>query len=290
VRVIERATVEGERRAPPVQLYADSAPDTGRPSETRDGAIIVFERPVPKGFEIWTKDLRSRTEQLITRVESKSGLSSTISPDGARIAYNVGDGDGAFGRGFVVDTSRGVPKEVCGSCMVTGFLSDSRRLLTYSRDVIRLQDVVSGASLDVISGGESGVNRPHPSPDDRWLAFRSGVKSFVAPLKPGTPPSREAWLPIDEPTTSGRPAGWSVDGHTVYLLLDTDGFRCLWGQRFDPKGRLEGTPVPIRHFHGADWAAALSTSFGIAVTREGFLYSTMRSRGNIWTLTPAPSR
>jgi serine/threonine protein kinase/Tol biopolymer transport system component len=292
VRVIERAALEGsERLAPPVQLYADWAPDTGRPSETRDGATIVFERPVPKGFEIWTKDLRTRTEQLITRVESRSGLSSTISPDGARIAYNVAEGYGTVSasRGFVVETARGVPTKVCESCVVTGFLSDSRRLLTYSRGVIQLYDVVSGTWTDVISGGRGGVNRPHPSPDDRWLAFREGGKSFVAPLRPSSPPPPEAWLPIEEPTTTGRPAGWSVDGRTVYLLLDTDGFRCLWGQPFDPKGRLEGTPIPIRHFHGADWAA-LSTSFGLAFTPQGFLYATMRSRGNIWSLVPASSR
>jgi len=288
VRVIERATVEGpERLAPPVQLYADSAADTGRPGETRDGATIVFERPVPKGFEIWTKDLHTRTEQLIAKVESRSGLSSTISPDGARIAYNVAEGYGAIDRGFVVETARGVPTKVCEPCVVTGFLSDSRRLLTFSDGAIRLYDVVNGTWNDVISGGRGGVNRPHPSPDDRWLAFREGGKSFVAPLTAGRPPARDAWLPIEEPTTSGRPAGWSVDGRTVYLLLDADGFRCLWGQRFDPKGRLEGTPVPIRHFHGADWAT-LSTSFGIAFTREGFLYSTMRSRGNISSLVPSP--
>jgi len=74
-----------------------------------------------------------------------------------------------------------------------------------------------------------------------------------------------------------------------YLLLDTDGFLCLWGQRFDPAGRLEGKPVPVRHFHGAEWAS-LSTSFGNAVSPEGFLYATLKSRGNIWGLTAAPGK
>ena len=35
------------------------------------------------------------------------------------------------------------------------------------------------------------------------------------------------WIPVDEPTTTGRPAGWSLDGSVLYLLLDADGFRCL---------------------------------------------------------------
>ncbi|MCA1651495.1 MAG: hypothetical protein LC753_14875, partial [Acidobacteria bacterium] len=112
-------------------------------------------------------------------------------------------------------------------------------------------------------------------------------KSFVVPLTPGRPQRPDTWMAIDEPTKSGRPGGWSLDSRMVYLLLDTDGFRCLWGQRLDAAGRLEGKPVPVRHFHGADWAA-LSTSFGNAVSPDGFMYSTMKSRGNIWSLARRP--
>jgi hypothetical protein len=284
VRVIERVALDASARpSPPVQLYADLWDDAGRPSETSDGSIIVFERPSSSGVEIWTKNTRSGLEQLITRVEAPSGLSSTISPDGTRIAYNA-DGYGNGGRGFVVETSRGVPSKVCDDCTVAGFLSDSRRLLITSGNTIRVADVTTGAMLDAVRGGTKGLNRPHVSPDGRWLAFRSGTKSFITRLSPGDPPPEDAWMMIDEPTDSGRPGGWSLDSRMAYLLLDTDGFRCLWGQRIDASGRLQGTPIPVRHFHGADWAA-LSTSFGNAVSPDGFLYATIRNRGNLWSLT-----
>ena len=291
VRVIERAALGGDHPPPPVQLHAEFAEDTGRPSQTQDGSIIVFERPVASGIEIWTRNVRTRLEQVVTRADSRSALSATISPDGARIAYTIADGFGASGRGFVVETARGVPIQVCERCIVAGFLSDSRRLLLSTGDRIRVHDVVAGTSSEAVSVDDGNLNRPHASPDDRWLAFRrstgsdEGGESFVVRLTPGKPQARDAWIIIDEPTTSGRPAGWSLDSRTLYLLLDTDGFRCLWGQRIDPSGRLDGTPVPVRHFHGAEWAA-LSTSFGNAVSPEGLLYATMKSRANIWSLTP----
>jgi dipeptidyl aminopeptidase/acylaminoacyl peptidase len=87
VRVIERAPLTPSANPQsPVELYADFAPDTGRPSETGDGSVIVFERQAATGIEIWTRKVRDGIEQVITRVDSPSGLSATISPDGARIA------------------------------------------------------------------------------------------------------------------------------------------------------------------------------------------------------------
>jgi hypothetical protein len=290
VRVIERAPLDGiGPTRPAVQLFADFALNEGRPSETADGGTIVFERASGGMIEVWTRNVRSSLEQLITRVESSMLLSATASPDGSRIAYtNLGASANA-GRGFVVETGRGVPRQVCDGCVTAGFLADSRRLLVLSGPTIRVHDVVDGTSLDAISGRAGGPNRPHPSPDDRWLAYRVNVpgelgqKSFVAPLRPGQPVAAESLQPIEDPMGSGRPTGWSLDSRTVYLLLDTDGFRCLWGQRIDASGRLDGKPYAVRHFHGVDWAA-LSTSFGNPITADGFMYSTMKSRGNVWSL------
>jgi serine/threonine protein kinase len=288
IRVIERAplgSLDQPRAA--AELYADFSTDTGRPSETRDGSIIAFERETAAGKEIWTRNVRSGAEQLITRVDTRWALSATISPGGARISYTLGEGYGAIGRGFVVETARGVPSQVCERCVVTGFLSDERHLLLYSGGTIKVIDVISGTSRDAVTTAEGELNRPHVSPDERWIAFRHDGKSFVTPFTPGRPPDRSAWMEIEDPTGAGRPAGWALDSRTVYLLLDTDGFRCLWGQGLDAAGRLDGTPAPVRHFHGADWAA-LSTSFGNTITPEGFLYATMRRRGNIWSLVRPP--
>ena len=284
IRVIERASLGSlDGPPPPTQLYADFGTDTGRPSETHDGSLIAFEREVAGGVEIWTKQVRTGVEQLITRVESLSGLSATISPGGSRISYTVGGGYGLIGRGFVVETARGVPSQVCEQCVIAGFLGDERQVLLTAGRSIKLHDVVSGQKRDVVTVQEGGLNRPHVSPDERWIAFRHDAQSFVAPFSPGSPPARGAWQEIEEPTRAGRPAGWSLDSRTIYLLLDTDGFRCLWGQRLDAAGRLDGKPVPARHFHSADWAA-LSTSFGNTITPDGFLYATIRRRGNIWSL------
>ena len=284
VRVIERAALDpAEKPQPPAQLYADFARDTGRPSETGDGSLIAYERDTDGGIEIWTRNVRSGVEQLITKVDSRElSLSATISPDGSRIAYTV-SGSTTRGRGFVVETARGVPSQVCDQCVAAGFLSDARQLLVSHEGKIALHDVVAGTARDVVTVAQGLLNRPHVSPDERWIAFRHDNKSFVAPFTPGRSPERGAWMGIEDPTGMGRPAGWALDSRTIYLLLDTDGFRCLWGQRLDPAGQLEGTPVPVRHFHGSDWAA-LSTSFGNTITADGFLYSTIRRRGNIWSL------
>jgi hypothetical protein len=89
--------------------------------------------------------------------------------------------------------------------------------------------------------------------------------------------------PIVEPTTTGRPAGWSLDSPVLYLMLDTDGFRCLWGQRIEPAtGALVGKPYAVRHFHRT---IGMSTSFANAITNGGFIYEAAEVSANLWKLT-----
>ncbi len=85
--------------------------------------------------------------------------------------------------------------------------------------------------------------------------------------------------------------GWSLTSDIVYLLLDTDGFRCVYAQRIDPaSGALRGTPYAVLHFHGNEAVAAgVSTSFGNAVSEDGFVYEAIDMRSDIWKLTPPPA-
>jgi Tol biopolymer transport system component len=295
-RVIERADLRNLTPVPPVvQLYADFAIYQGRPSMTRDGQSIVFERTVPGGTEIWLRNISTGREQVVTRVEGRELVSATVSPDGSRVSYTgtgAGPVEDGFGDGYVVETVRGVPVKICENCGLRGFTSDSRRVLMLSGAAVHLHDVVTGTSVELLKHATERLDRPHLSPDDKWIAFRGllggGVnKAYVARVTPGRPPPPEEWARIDIPPASGRPCGWSLDGLMVYLLLEIDGFRCLWGQRIGSDGRLAGSVVPIRHFHETD-TAVMSTSFGNPISPDGLLYATFRRSGNIWSLIRQP--
>ena len=67
----------------------------------------------------------------------------------------------------------------------------------------------------------------------------------------------------------------------LYLLLDTDGFRCVWGQPVDVSGRPTGKPMAVRHFHTTE---GMSTSMGNAVNADGFVYEANDMTANIWRM------
>ncbi len=293
-RVIERAPLtSADMPMPAIRLYSDGRPETGRVSQTRDGQTIVFERGSPPAPEIWRKDLRTGDQQLVLAVESNSPLNPTISPDGTRIGYTSDEVAGLSvtvgGTGRIVDVAGGVPTKLCDQCGIYEFLSDSRHaVVTVGDKAIRVIDTAGGASTDLITERDGGrIDRPSVSPDDRWLAFRRTLgtvaKVYVVTAARGA--ALSSARQVDEPTTTGRPAGWSPDSRILYLLLDTDGSRCLWGQRVDlASGRLVGTPYVVRHFHDLDVLGGLSTSLGNAVTTDGFLYETLSVRGSLWRL------
>jgi hypothetical protein len=199
---------------------------------------------------------------------------------------NSGDGVGQ-----VVDVAGGVPRSLCQNCILAGFLSDNRHalaLLDHSHE-IGLVDVTNGEVTSLIRTAAGELSRPHVSTDDRWLAFRNTVgttgKSYVLPLNRTKVAAPEAAPQIQEPTSTGRPAGWSLDSRILYLLLDTDGFRCLWAQRIDAKGSLDGVPYVARHFHEKNnLGQDISTSFGNPITTDGFLFSDVEITGDVWRL------
>ena len=199
-----------------------------------------------------------------SRRSASAGWARSIA-DGVRIGYTL-DSEGAAidGKGYVVETSGGVPRPVCEHCGVYTFLFDSRRVLaTFGRLAIRLVDM-NGVSEEVVTAPDGQLDRP------------------------GHPPSRNAWTQIDEPTATARPTGWSPDSRVLYLLLDTDGFRCLWGQRIDESGRPVGRPYAVRHFHQA--GGGFSTSLGNAITVDGFLCEGASRTANIWRLRATPAQ
>ena len=283
-RLVERAPLNDTE--PAQLLYTDGQTGSSRPSQSPDGMVLVYERSAPGFTEVWMRNVRDGRDRMVTRVASPQ-VDATLSPDGARIGYSVGRGRDPDDRtGFVIDVRGGVPVQVCQRCTLYGFLSDSRRSLAIdaSSPRVRLIDVTNGRSEDLLIAPDGVFGRPHASPNDKWIAFQRSGKVWVAPLTPGQPLTESAWSPINEPTTTGRPAGWSLDATLLYLLLDTDGFRCLWAQKIDREsGRPVGRPVPVRHFHGTI-VQEFSTSYGNAISTNGFLYGGGTLKANLWRL------
>ena len=212
-RVIERAPI-GERTNtdPPADLYTDSHTVTLRASETADGARIVYELPFPKYREVWLKDLPRQEQQMLVRVDDTGQVNAVISPDGKHVVYTVGPAPD-IGNGQLIETSGGVPRQLCEGCGLRGFLSDNRRVLAVWDDqhTIGMIDTVTGDKVELIRDQEGILDRPHASPDERWLAFRllnaNVQKSFLVPFTPGQLAARSTWQQIQEPTTTGRPYG-----------------------------------------------------------------------------------
>jgi Tol biopolymer transport system component len=290
-RVIDRLPLSAA--APAIRLYADGQPRDYRASQTRDGRTIVLERAMGNRREIWRKDTQTGEQQMVLSVRSDSQVNATVSQDGSRIAYTVADisdsakNPTAFGGGFVIETSGGIPKTVCRQCGLYAFLSDNRRILGTEGDVrIRTFDALSGSSQDVVVSSRGRLDRPTLSPNEHWVAFRffenGAGKTFLAPFSTSQPFPAGSAQQVQEPTTTGRPCGWSPDSTILYLLLDTDGTRDLWGQRVDPaSGHLMGVPYVVRHLHGSS-IEGVSTSLGNAITEGGFLYEANTTMSSLW--------
>jgi len=283
-RVILRLPL-GASLQPPVELYTDGNPDSWRASTSADGVTIVFERMAGSRHEVWVKNMATGEQRFVMPVQANRLVNATVSGDGARLVFDLENED-AFdtGEGYVADIAGGVPQLVCHKCGLYGFASDSRRPIGVTeRKTIRIFD--RRGDVDLITLSDGNVVRPALSPDERWIGFRvekgARAKSYVAPVTPGRVTDASRWIEIDEPTTTGRPCGWSADSSMMYLLLDVDGHRDLWGQKMGANGPI-GKPVAIRHLHDV---AGVSTSLGNAITPQGFMFESARRRGNVWMLS-----
>ena len=291
-RVIETAPLSatGAEPSPPTRNYADGERIARRASGSADGRTILFERESAKSKEIWTKHVPTGVLTLIMTLETRSPLNPVIATDGRRFAYTVDDdANPDKSRAYVANVAGGLPKQICDGCAAWGLVAGGERALVVAEQSRAIQsiDLATGRTTTLIRVTEGRVDRPAMSPNERWLAFRhtagTTAKTFLLPAAGG---DLRSAAQIEEPTTTGRPCGWSPDSRLLMLFLDTDGSRCLWGQPVDAvTGRPAGTPVVVRHLHELGLGGA-STSFGNAITADGLLFETLARQASLWLLTP----
>ena len=110
------------------RLRDDSA-RTGRPSLSEDGRLMVFPKYEFASGGVWARDLTTGREWQLAATP-RTPLNPVITVDGRWTAYTVtkvdqGGNDGP-GDGFVVETTSGVPRQVCSACQLdNGLVTDA---------------------------------------------------------------------------------------------------------------------------------------------------------------------
>jgi eukaryotic-like serine/threonine-protein kinase len=273
------------------RLREDATP-TGRSSISEDGSILAFPKYEFASGSLWVRDLRTGQERQLAATP-RTPLNPVISVDGRWVGYTVTaaetGGGGGPGTGFVVETSGGVPRRICDDCNIELFTRDSRHAIVTESDspAFTRIDIRTGGRTPLLASGD-GFDRPMIGPDGAWLTINGPGAVYVAPVHPDRASTQAEWtkiLEIDSPAE--RTAGMSPDGGQLYLLLERDGFRCLYALRLDPAtGRPRGDPSLVAHFHdqSRQWG---STGRGSAVTSGLFIANLFETVGNIWMTTIA---
>jgi len=275
-----RGKAEGVQKT----LRDDIAP-TRRSAMSDDGHLLVFPLYSFGSGSVSVKDLDTGRERQLVATPPVP-LNPVISRSGRWVAYTVTTteegGNAGPGTGYIIATNEGTPRKVCDDCQIFQWTGDEGGVVVLEGRPFRgtLIDVRTGQHMPVLSGVD-GLDRPILAPNERWISFGTPKGTLVTPFRPGTNTAPEAAM-IATLRGAERGAGWSPDSRLLYLLLETDGFRCLYAVSIDPlTGRSAGEPFAVYHFHDASrrWG---STGYGNAVTPRWFLSDQFEFTGNVW--------
>jgi len=267
------------------KLRDDTMP-SGRGAITEDGGVLVFPRYEAAGGGLWGRDLRTTREWQLAATP-RTPLNPATSPDGRQIGYTVTKvetgGNAGVGDGYVIAIEGGAPRQVCDECEIAAWTRDGKVVFVTSdrRHLVRL-DVATGARQPLIDAS-ADLDRPLFGPDGTWMTVNVPGRIAVAPVHPDRAAVESEWTTVLTVTAGERTAGLSPDGRILYLLLDRDGFRCLYGLRIQGRtGQVEGDPFPVAHVHNSmlRWG---STGYGNAVTNRLFVLDLYETRSNVWS-------
>jgi Tol biopolymer transport system component len=284
----------GKSLGPLKRLREDETP-SGRSSLSEDGRLLVFPKYEFASGSIWVRDLRTGQERQLAETPGTS-LNPVMSVDGRWVAYTVTatetGGLGGPGAGYIVESSGGVPKKVCDRCEISLWTRDDQQVVIVepgSNGFVRL-DVRTGVRTPLVTTTRT-IDRPMFGPNGAWVTFNGGGGVQLAPVHPDRPAGEDEWTTILK-TNGGaeRSAGMSPDGRLLYVLLERDGFRCLYAMKIDPgTGRPLGEPFVVTHFHDASrrWG---STGLSSAVASNLFVANLTEEKSNIWMTSAAAPR
>jgi Tol biopolymer transport system component len=263
---------------------------TGRASVSLDGRLFVAPRYEFGNGSLWVRDMQTGREHQIVATPP-TPLNPTTSANGQWVAYtlttlNMG-GNAGSGIGYLISSAGGTPRKICDDCEVSSFTPDEQEVIVLGPDRKTFTRVhtTTGERRPLIEA-RVNIDRPMVGPNGKWVTFNGGGAIHVAPIHADRATLEDEWVTVLKTNrNTERTAGLSPDGRLLYVLLEPDGFRCLYAIALDPDtGRPKGEPFPVYHFHDASrrWG---STGYGSAAVNGMFLVDLFETTSNLWMTT-----
>jgi Tol biopolymer transport system component len=262
------------------------------PSLSSNGRVMAFDSNQAGNRDIWTKDLTTGTETMVTAGALREDLPQ-IAPDGSKVAYRQMENDRT---GVAVhDFQAGSTRVICEECTGPyGWSPDGNTLL------LRLDaDTMTISAFDLRTGKVKPLFK-HPSfvlydsrfsQDGKWIALH-GLKSpttrqiFIVPFREEAPVPVEEWIPVTDGSGMDRSIAWAPGGELLYFLSERDRFRCIWAQPLDAATKKPvGDAFNVAHFHQAS-RSLVDAGFNMAANRDSLFFALANLSGNIWMIEP----
>ena len=128
---------------------------TGRASLSEDGRLMVFPKYEFASGGVWARELTTGREWQLAATP-RTPLNPVITVDGRWTAYTVTKvdqgGNAGPGDGFVVETTRGAPRQVCSNCRLEQWTRDGRFVIVAEDSLRRLDrmDVTTGKRVPLL--------------------------------------------------------------------------------------------------------------------------------------------
>ncbi len=281
----------GKVRGPLLPL-THAGGDQTMPVSSSDGSRLVYRQSGPNSQELRLRDISSGNErQLYTGLARPK-----ISPDGAKVAYTVGNPPP--GPLFLMDSSGGEATKLldpAGGVTIFGWSADGKWIVYWDGTPLRFSmfDLETRQTSELISHPIYNIHGAELSPDGKWVAFhlpRAGSELVkIAPVRAGKAAAEGEWITVAAAGTNRRP-WWSPDGNLLYFLSTRDSYQCIWAQPLDPATkRPRGEPMAVYHFHETRRALSIAdgANFGPAVGGGRIVFALGEQSGNVWLAEPA---
>ena len=186
------------------------------------------------------------------------------------------------------------PTLITASTNSTGVIGHSAQNASDGRVVAVAVNVETSKVLTILDSPSSRyLGHARLSPDGRWMALMDWFSAdrarvIVVPYDGVTTATMSQVIPITDGQTVAEETVWSADGNTLYLVSETDGYRCVWSRRVDPRTiQPMGPLTAVAHFHRArqQIVSTVASAQRIDISPAGLIFAMDERRGNIWMAT-----